>query len=412
MDIVTRAKNICLTPQTEWPIIAEEQTPTAELITGYVAPMAAIGAVAGFIGRSLIGLPFIGRQPIVSGVVFAVMVVVMSIVSCFVMSFIISALAPTFDGQKSTQQALKAAVYSYTPAWIAAVLNILPLLGILAILGGLYGLYLLYLGLPRLMKCPQEKAAVYTGVVVVCAIVLFVVVGTVTAAIGGVGMMATGGYAAAARADRSSTVTYDKDSALGKLQALGDKLEESNKKVEAAQKAGDQKAAAAASMEGLATLLGGGKRVDPIGVDQLKPFVPDTFAGLTKKSSNAEKNGIAGLMVSKAEATYSDDADKRVTLEISDSGGASGLVGLAGWASIQQEKEDENGSERTHKVDGRLVHEKQSKSGGTNEFSVVLGDRFVVSASGRGVSLGDLKDAVGKLDLDKLESMKDTGVQK
>jgi len=412
MDIVTRAKNICLTPQTEWPIIAEEQTPTAELITGYVAPMAAIGAVAGFIGRSLIGLPFIGRQPIVSGVVFAVMVVVMSIVSCFVMSFIISALAPTFDGQKSTQQALKAAVYSYTPAWIAAVLNILPLLGILAILGGLYGLYLLYLGLPRLMKCPQEKAAVYTGVVVVCAIVLFVVVGTVTAAIGGVGMMATGGYAAAARADRSSTVTYDKDSALGKLQALGDKLEESNKKVEAAQKAGDQKAAAAASMEGLATLLGGGKRVDPIGVDQLKPFVPDTFAGLTKKSSNAEKNGIAGLMVSKAEATYSDDADKRVTLEISDSGGASGLVGLAGWASIQQEKEDENGSERTHKVDGRLVHEKQSKSGGTNEFSVVLGDRFVVSASGRGVSLGDLKDAVGKLDLGKLESMKDTGVQK
>ena len=412
MDIVTRAKNICLTPQTEWPIIAEEQTPTAELITGYVAPMAAIGAVAGFIGRSLIGLPFIGRQPIVSGVVFAVMVVVMSIVSCFVMSFIISALAPTFDGQKSTQQALKAAVYSYTPAWIAAVLNILPLLGILAILGGLYGLYLLYLGLPRLMKCPQEKAAVYTGVVVVCAIVLFVVVGTVTAAIGGVGMMATGGYAAAARSGRSSTVTYDKDSALGKLQALGEKLDESNKKAEAAQKAGDQKAAAAASMEGLATLLGGGKRVDPIGVDQLKPFVPDTFAGLTKKSSNAEKTGIAGLMVSKAEATYSDDADKRVTLEISDSGGASGLVGLAGWASIQQEKEDENGSERTHKVDGRLVHEKQSKNGGTNEFSVVLGDRFVVSASGRGVSLGDLKDAVAKLDLGKLESMNDTGVQK
>jgi hypothetical protein len=337
---------------------------------------------------------------------------VMAIVGVFILSFVISALAPTFDGQKNSAQALKVAVYSYTPAWIAGVLHILPLLGILSLLAALYGLYLLYLGLPRLMKCPEDKAGVYTAVVVVCAVVLSIAISLVGAAIGGAGMMATGGLAAAARSDRAN-VTFDKDSALGKLQALGDKLDESNKKVEAAQKAGDQKAAVAASMDGLATLLGGGKRVDPIGVDELKPFVPDTFAGLAKKSSSAQKTGIAGLMVSKAEAVYADGAaDKRVTLEISDSGGASGLVGLAGWASVQEEKDDESGSERTHKVDGRLVHEKLSKTGGTNEFSVVLGDRFVVSASGRGVGLNDLKDAVAKLDLGKLESMKDTGVQK
>ena len=62
--------------------------------------------------------------------------------------------------------------------------------------------------------------------------------------------------------------------------------------------------------------------MDPIGIDQLKPFVPDSFAGLPKTSSNAEKNGIAGLTVSKAEATYSDGAQKSVTLEIAD------IVGL------------------------------------------------------------------------------------
>jgi len=42
MDLVTRAKNICLTPVTEWPIIAAEQTPAAVLLGGYVAPLAAI----------------------------------------------------------------------------------------------------------------------------------------------------------------------------------------------------------------------------------------------------------------------------------------------------------------------------------------------------------------------------------
>src|SRR5450756_897928 len=117
-------------------------------------------------------------------------------------------------------------------------------------------------------------------------------------------------------------------------------------------------------------------------------------------------------MVSKAEATYGDDAEKRVTLEISDTGGASGLVGLASWASLQGEREDDNGSERTLKVDGRLVHEKTSKRGGTNEFSLVLGERFVVSASGVGVELKELKAAVTSLDLAKLEAMKDVGVTK
>ena len=63
-------------------------------------------------------------------------------------------------------------------------------------------------------------------------------------------------------------------------------------------------------------------------------------------------------------------------------------------------------------VDGRLVHEKMSKTGGTNEFGVVLGDRFIVSAEGEGVSLDALRSAVTGLDLGKLEALKGVGVTK
>ena len=55
MSIVDRIKNICLTPNTEWPVIANEQSSTGSLITGYVAPLAAVSAIAGFIGVSFIG---------------------------------------------------------------------------------------------------------------------------------------------------------------------------------------------------------------------------------------------------------------------------------------------------------------------------------------------------------------------
>jgi hypothetical protein len=416
VSIVERAKNICLSPATEWPVIAAEPTTTGTLITGYVAPLAAIGAVAGFLGGSIIGqtLPFLGtyRSSFATGLVFALFTFCMAIVSVFLVSLVINALAPTFGGQQDSIQALKVAVYSYTPAWIAGALRIVPLLGVFAIFAALYGLYLLFLGLPRLMKCPEDKALGYTAVVVVCAIVLSLVVGSIGAVVAGAGAIGAGALGGTAARRSSGEIQFDKDSPMGKLQDFGKKLEESNKKMEAAQKSGDQNATAAAAMESLGTLLGGGKRVDPVAIDQLKVFVPESLAGLAKTSSSAEKNGIAGLMVSKAEARYGDGAGKTVTLEISDTGGVSGLIGLASWAGMEGEKDDDSGTEKTQKVGGRLVHERSSKRGGSNEFGIVLGNRFIVSAKSSGVGVDELKTAVRGLDLAKLESMADAGVHK
>jgi len=208
-------------------------------------------------------------------------------------------------------------------------------------------------------------------------------------------------------------VQFDKDSPLGRLQAMGEAMKESNKKMEEAQKSGDPNAQAQAAMQGLGALLGGGKRVDPIGIDQLKPFIPETFAGLGKTGGSAEKNGVVGFAVSKAEGRYGDHAGKHVTLEVTDTGGASGLIGLAGWMNMQGEREDDYSVEKTAKVDGRIVHEKASKqAGGSNEFTVVLGDRFIVNAHGSGVDLASLKAAVSGLDLGKLEALKSVGVGK
>lgn len=413
MDLVSRAKNIVLSPATEWAVIETEPATAGGLITGYAAPLAAIGAICGFIGGALIGttLPFTGvhyRVPIISALVGAIFTFGMALVGCFVLGLIIDALAPTFGGQKNPVQALKVAVYSYTPAWLAGVLNLVPLLAILGIFAAFYAIYLLYLGLPRLMKSPQDKALPYTAVVIVCAIVVAIITTTISGMFIGAGMLATGTLSS----NSSSDVQFDKNSTLGKLQEIAKSAEEANKKMDAAAKSKDPNAQAAAALEGLGALLGGGKRVEPVGIDQLQPLVPDSFAGLPKKSSNAEKSGLAGLMVSKAEARYSDDGGKTVRLEISDTGGVSGIMALAGWAGIEGVKEDDSGSERTQKVNGRLTHEKSSKTGGTNEYAVVLGDRFVVSAKGDGVDVNALKAAVSSLDLAKLESMKDVGVTK
>jgi hypothetical protein len=414
MGLVDRVKNILLTPKTEWPVIAGETSTTAELMGGYVAPLAGIAVLCGFVGNSVVGmsLPFVGtyRTPILAGIGVAVFSFAMAFVGIFIMSLIINALAPTFGAEKNPAQATKVAVYSYTPAWIAGILGIIPALGLIGVLVSLYGLYLLYLGLPRLMKNPEEKSIGYTAVVVVCAIVVGVVfslmAGGLMALTGGAGMMGGMGRGG------SAAVTFDKDSPMGKLEGFGKQMEEAGRKMEAAQKSGDTKAQMAAATEVMGAVLGGGKRFEPVGIEQLKPLVPESLAGLPRTATSAEKGGPPGLQVSKAEARYGDGAGKEIELEVTDTGGASGLMGLAGWMNVQGEKESGGRVERTRKEGNRMVHEEYSKQDNEAEFTVVVAERFVVSAHGRGVTIDGLRSAVGSLDLAKLESMKDAGAKK
>lgn len=186
MNLSERVKNILLSPSAEWQKISQESTSVTSLYKGYVLPLAAIGPVATFIGMAMIGvtLPFTAatfRVPVGQALAQGIVSYALALISVFVLALIINALAPTFGGQKSNEQALKVAVYSSTAAWVAAIFTLIPALSVLSLLG-LYSLYLLYLGLPLLMQSPKEKALGYTAVVVVCAIVLSVVVGTIAAA--------------------------------------------------------------------------------------------------------------------------------------------------------------------------------------------------------------------------------------
>jgi Yip1-like protein len=182
MALLDRAKAILLTPKTEWPVIEAESATTGSLFTGYAIPLAAIPAVAGFIGWSVVGISVLGtsiKLPMSDALVGALVRFVGGLIGVFVLGLIIDALAPSFGGQKNPIQALKVAVYSSTASWVAGIFLIIPSLGILSVLG-LYSLYLLYLGLPQLMKAPADKAVGYTAVVVVVGVVLFLIVGAVT----------------------------------------------------------------------------------------------------------------------------------------------------------------------------------------------------------------------------------------
>jgi hypothetical protein len=180
MNLIERIKGIVLKPKQEWQTISGETTTIKELYTTYIIILAAIGPVASLIGVSIIGvsLPGVGtiRVPFAATIASTVVHYILNLASVYILALVIDALAPTFSGQKNMGQAFKLATYSYTPGWLVGIFTIIPALGVLGVLG-LYGLYLLFLGIPVLMKSPQEKSVGYTAAVIIAAIIIFVVIG-------------------------------------------------------------------------------------------------------------------------------------------------------------------------------------------------------------------------------------------
>lgn len=196
MDIVNRVQQIILKPKEEWVKIKEEKITLAELFTSYALILVAVPAVAQFIGNSIIGrrIPFVGwyRMGIGSGLLYAILYYVFTLVAIYVFGIVINALAPTFSSKSDATNAMKLAVYSMTPAFVAGAFYIIPFLGFLAILGSLYGIYVLYLGFATpMMDTPKEKVVAYLLVSLVVVVVLWVIIFVILGAIFAVGGVAS-----------------------------------------------------------------------------------------------------------------------------------------------------------------------------------------------------------------------------
>jgi len=178
MDVIKRAGAILLTPRTEWPVIEREKLNANTELLLYVAVLALVPAVAGFVGTSIIGVVAADgrtvRVPMDRGVLDVFATYVLAFVAVYAVALIINRLAPYFGGERNFVAALKLSVFSFTPVWLAGVFLVLPGLGFLTILG-LYAFYLAWTGAPVLMKSSEDLALRYAAIVIACALGLIIV---------------------------------------------------------------------------------------------------------------------------------------------------------------------------------------------------------------------------------------------
>lgn len=404
--IFARIKAILSSPQTEWPLIAAEPASVASLYRNYICIVAALPVIAQFIRGSLIGYGGFGvhlHTPIGIGLLGLILHYLLSLVVTYLMAMIVDALAPSFGGSKDSVQALKTVAYAWTAGWVAGIAVILPWIGwLIAIAGAIYGIYLLYLGLPHTMRCPPERAAGYTAVSVIIAIVLSWIVALIVG-----GVIGTAALTGASMAGMTGS-TVDPDSALGKLSAMSANTARATADLENAQKSGD----VAAQQAAMGKLMSGdGKTVAvSLSPETLRGFLPDELDGMQRSNFNAERSGAMGMQISTARATYSDGKERRLQIELADTGNMRGMMAMASAMAPDTEEQTEHGYQKTYTEHDRLVHEAWDKQNDTGEFGVIVANRFSVKASGNADDIDQLKQAVNDIDLDKLESLKNEGI--
>lgn len=157
-----------------------------------------------------------------------------------------------------------------------------------------------------------------------------------------------------------------------------------------------------------------GKKVNPVDFRELKALLPETISNLKRTNIEGEKVGTMGMNISTANADYSDEErNQSIDLKITDLGNISGLSGLAayGWYMVDIDKENDAGYEKTITFKGNKAWEKYNNQDQYGELNILVAKRFVVEANGNHVSMNEIKAAVEMIDLGKLESWKDFGIE-
>ncbi len=382
-SLIARVKGILLSPKTEWPVIDGETASIADIYKSYILPLAAIGPVATLIHSLVFGYGAFGisyRPSFISAISTAIISYLATLVIVYLLALLIDFLAPKFGATPNRDKAFKVAAYSATAGWVAAIFNLIPGLGMLSILG-LYSIYLLYIGLPILMKVPEDKSAVYTIVIVVSAAVAGFILSAIMAPL----MLLFSGGPSLLNDDSSMSGTVSVPG-VGSLD-LG-KLEEAGKKMEAASER---------AQNGAAT--------PPTPPDQLLKLLPASLPnGLSRSGFETNSGSVAGIGGSTAEATYG-TGENQITLQVTDLGAAAGLAALGGALNIESQKQTGTVEERTGTVDGRMTTERYDSSSKRGRYGTIFADRFNVEAKGKVDSIDVLKAAVTAIDLQTMESL-------
>ncbi len=357
-----RARGLLLTPTAEWGVIAEEKPTTQQLFLYWVLPLALLFFLAPQLGSIAFPQKINGVATAPSVVRALYTVLVGTAFMCggvWVLAWAMDYFATTFGGKRDAAQAMKLAAYSGTGLWLSGVFGLAPPLVLLSAVG-VVSFYTLYRGLPVLMGAPEDKTLPYAASVVAVAAVIGVVLMTLSSCMSIVG----GGSALSERAPARVAAPI----------------------VAAPVKAAPFDPAAA---------------LDP---DKMRRLIPDAIpGGWVRADITRNAGGVLGFTGPTVEGVF-ENGGQRIRIQVVDLGPGRAPAAIQSLRATRPAYENEKGAVRH--TDAPYTYEQIDRVTGATRWLTVAGDRVVVAAEGvGGVTMEDLKTAVGLIDMVRVEQI-------
>ena len=182
-------------PTSEWERIREHYKSSQRAGIGHIFILAAIPAIAGYIGTTQVGWRIGVGDPVKitgdSAIMIAIIFYMAMIVGTLTIGWVIHLLGKAYELEKPLPLCIALAAYTATPLFLIGVMEIYPVLWLNMMLGLpalAYTVYLLYSGLPIMMEIPAERGFLYSSAILAVGLIALVALLAMTALLWGMGL--------------------------------------------------------------------------------------------------------------------------------------------------------------------------------------------------------------------------------
>ena len=402
MSLIRRVPAILRSPRRTWALIAQEPRAPLWADEAGVAMLAALPALAIFVGLSVVGFRTAGtarRLPIAAGLTQAAISYAASLIVVALLVLIVDALAPLFDARRDRAAALRLVAGASSAAFLGGIFAAVPAFAPLAVLGLLASVFLFYTGVPALMRCPPRNAAAYSSAMAVSAIVVAAAVGIALSRLSPL-------IAAAWREGPPPPIAFDRST----IPVIVERMEEASRRVAAAQQTARSTAPLASASDaggasGPARTPAVSGAAAPIPAAEFAASLPETLAGMPRESIDSRDALPRVDLLAWAKASYFKEG-RHIAISIVDLGGPVVIeaMRMRPFAAIRTDGAEV--TEHNYNDGARAIRELAYKDARPSKFTIILGNGVMIEMSASRVGMSYMKLIYASMDVKRLEALK------
>ena len=169
-------------PSSQWQSIAELPEKSLNTLVLYPALMAILPAVAWYYGTSRVGWTVGDSENAIKLTIDSArqisILFYLAMIGCVaVIGYFIHWMSDTYGAESTATKGIVIAGLTATPLFIAGLVGFYPLLWLDLLIGVAavsWSVYLLYLGIPIVMKIPEERGFLFSSAVIAIALVILI----------------------------------------------------------------------------------------------------------------------------------------------------------------------------------------------------------------------------------------------